>query len=124
MDLLFRLKLGQVDTIWDSYQERAHKQLPDIHDWCTARDKAEGILQQLKDVLFPGMPRNASYGVGSKELSIYDQRCYEIYKVVDHVAFKLHNPQPDKNLTWLVSNDDPHMLNFSGDKKIPFTINR
>ena len=121
VDLLDRLKLGQTEEVWRSYEREAHKRYPNSKEYCEAREKAEQLLFELKMLLFPSdYGRNASHGVGHPSLTKYDNRLYEIYKVFDHALWKCRNPNKDDD--FCTSAGDPYLLNFSGDKRIPFKI--
>ena len=61
----------------------------------------------------------ASYGVGSKELTKNDNRLYEIYKVLDRALWEADGR---KNPGLSVNSDDPYLLRYSGDAKIPYKV--
>jgi len=116
IDLLHRLRLGQVDelrTVWtDRFIAKAN-----VNTW----DDQNAIVKLcniIKSIVYPELPDNASYGVGSPELTVDDQRMYEIYKVLAH-ALWLSNPG---RVPYTVDGDDPYLLRYSGDPKIPFTV--
>jgi hypothetical protein len=77
------------------------------------------MCDMIKSLMYPELHYNASYGVGSPQLTKDDQRLYEIYKVLDHALWLCQKePRP----TFVVSADDPYLLRFSGDAKIPFEV--
>jgi hypothetical protein len=110
IDLLHRLKLGQVEELRDVW---------DLNGRWGKRQEIEELALQMKRVVFPELSGPGhSYGVGSalgKDVS----RMYEIYKVLDHALWQtLPNPPPSTT-----SSDDPYQLRYSGDDKIPFEVN-
>jgi hypothetical protein len=111
IDLLHRLKLGQVEELRDVWLDRCKD------DW----DKREGVeilAGQIKRIVFPELSGSGhSYGVGS-DLGVDVQRMYEIYKVLDHALWRCE--PVDKRFT--TNAGDPYLLRYSGDPKIPFEV--
>lgn len=120
MDMLFRLKLGQIDAVQDALLDRIHRTRVDINDFCRTRDMVKQHLMEVEKILFP----DGQYGVGSSNLTKYDNRCYEIYKVCDHALWKTRSESDQKATSWSVCADSPYMLNYSGDPKIPFIVEK
>lgn len=124
VNLLMRLKLGQLEEIWQVFS-RSPSPLPEGDERWKRREQIEDLCYQLKMAL--GFPmehgRHGSYGVGSSALTPNDNRLYEMYKVLDHALWRLGNESnPDDS--FCVCAGDPYLLNFSGDKKIPVTIRK
>jgi hypothetical protein len=113
IDLLHRLRLGQTDEIVHVWEDRW------IRDkkW-SQRDAVRALCESIKSIAFPELNQNASYGVGSPQLTQDDQRMYEIYKVLDHALWLSRPDRPPH----VVSGDDPYLLRYSGDPKIPLEV--
>lgn len=118
VDLLFRLRLGQVRELVQVWQDRYAKQPGDAR-WAM-RDRVQDIADELRSVVYPELQPNASYGVGSPTLTENDNRAYELYKVIDHALWRTL-PESTRP-SWCTSADDPYLLHYSGDAKIPFTV--
>lgn len=93
-----------------------------IHCRLKSDEKDHAILRlanEIKALAFPELsPGYCSHGVGSKALTQDDNRAYEIYKVVAHALWKARGGAGG----WSVDSDDPYLLNYSGDAKIPFEV--
>lgn len=114
IDLLHRLRLGQVEEIVSVWEDRL------IHEDANCRHTIASLCAAIKANVFPRFHPHESYGICSPELTKDDQRMYEIYKILDHAVW-LSTP-PESRLKHVVSGDDPYALMYSGDPKIPFTV--
>ncbi len=123
VDLANRLKLGQLKEVWGYFEPELYKRLG-TDKYCENRDQAEKLFLTLKGLL--GFPEDhglyGSYGVGSPELTKEDNRLYEVYKVLAKALHEIRKDPKDQHAMWCVDNDDPYLLNFSGDKKIPCEV--
>jgi hypothetical protein len=124
VDLANRLKLGQFEELWGYFESELFKRLKGVDEYCANRERARHLLITLK-FLF-GFPvehgANGSYGVGSPELTKEDNRLYEVYKVLAKALHEIRKDPKDQHAMWCVDNDDPYLLNFSGDRKIPCAV--
>ena len=79
-EFMSRFCNGQLDMIPESFKDYLHKQSKDIDDYCLRRDDWELCLKRAKKCMFPELPPNASYGIGSK----YEEAniCYDIYRPI------------------------------------------
>ena len=119
VDLVERLYLGQLDELLHFYRDHLHRP-GEVTGFRRLRIKE--LLETVKLEVFPeldGGPGH-SYGVGSPQLPKDAKRLYEIYKVLDHALWLTH-PEKDRQ-QWCRAADDPYMLNYSGDAKIPFEV--
>jgi hypothetical protein len=123
VDLANRLKLGQLKEVWGYFEPELYKRLG-TDKYCENRDRAEKLFLLLKGLL--GFPEDhglyGSYGVGSPELTKEDNRLYEVYKVLAKALHEIRKDPKDQHAMWCVDNDDPYLLNFSGDRKIPCEV--
>lgn len=111
VDLYHRLRLGQLGELANVWTDGWK------NDW-SKLEIVRNLCEVIKLTVFPELSPNSSYGVGCPELTVNDQRLYEIYKVLDH-ALWLSTPE---RLPYTTSGDDPYLLRFSGDAVIPYTV--
>lgn len=78
VELMARLLAGQVDEIRSTVVFRHHVDDPNYPD----NEKIDKALADLKAGLFPELHRNASYGVGSKDVSPDSHRLWDLYQVI------------------------------------------
>ena len=110
IDLMHRLRLGQIDELRYCWPERVKAE---------RMEEMQQRLSVLKCFVFPELHgQGHSHGVGSPQLTQDDQRMYEIYKVLDHALWLSRPDRPPH----VVSGDDPYLLRYSGDPKIPFEV--
>ena len=91
LDLYMRMGLGQFDELaylvrCDEFKHTTKELTAD------EKDEFSALTQKLRD--FMGHEYGASFGVGSKRVSVTAHRCYEAYKVLAQALAVARDPSP------------------------------
>jgi hypothetical protein len=78
-DLYSRTLIGQVDE----FLEPMRRQRRDV-DYNNIHDAQDIINQQVKPLLYPGMPPNASHGIGSDQVPESAKIAFDLHQVIRH----------------------------------------
>ena len=104
LDLYGRLHIGQTEAISRAIENKTFND-PEVD-----HEKIEDFVEELKTIAFPGLHRNAFFGIFSNEAGPEAQIAWDIQQVLRHrVSWdKAGNPSTrDHQTMWTVNYDSP-----------------
>ena len=99
LDNYMRLLIGQFDCAIDNIRLRFYS-----NSLVEQGDEARKIISRLKQIVFPGLNDNASYGVGWKGIPEINDM-YEMYKMINKALWESQNEKGKKLTEWSVDRD-------------------
>lgn len=99
LDNYMRLLMGQMDVAIDNMRLRFYSK-----NWVNHYNETRQLIRQLKQIAFPDLHDNASYGVGWQGIKEINDM-YEIYKMINKVIWQSQTDKQKKIMEYSVDQD-------------------